>query len=123
AVSMNDRPLFEKLIFDLNSHLSFPDGRKSDEVKRFEEKLFYGVTARNFDGLREEWISQAAKDLELTEEEEEINESYSESGSVSEDISESRLGEDATDKSEPLFTKEMVEEEAQTILGFISLSR
>ena len=124
AVSMDDRSLYDKLLNDIRTALTHPDGRKTDELERFESRLFSGVASRDYEGLRAEWSAVLQQVAELTDEEKEINEVYSESGSIQADAKEQAAEEKVENVSKStIFPKEMIEEEANTILGFISLSR
>lgn len=123
AVGMKDKAIYDKLISDIHARLSLPDGRRSDELERFEAKLFYGVMPRTFEGLLAAYTAEHQKNIELTDEESEINEVYSESGNIQDDIKEAEKEDSAPPTTQQLFTKEMIQEEAETVLHFIELSR
>lgn len=121
AVQMNDRTLFDKLFADIQGRLTTSNGRKTDELERFENKLYAGLVSRSYESLREAYSAQLQQEVELTDEESEVNELYVEADTVQEEIKED--SEDQPQPPQQLYSREDVEEEAQTLLGFIELSR
>lgn len=115
---MDDKKLFETLINEIHQKLSMPNGTRSDELERFETKLYYGIVPKTYEALRTEYAAQQALETELTDEEEEIKTAYAESDSVCEEIR-----NDEAPEPTALYSKEDVIEEAQTVLNFIELSR
>jgi hypothetical protein len=113
TVHNNDRASFEKLMLDIREKMSSPQGGRTEELARFERKLFHGVLRKDFDGLRER-IEDELRSLELTDEEQEIADTYTETDSEND-------SEEAQDQ-EPLHPNEEIHEEAQAILRFISLA-
>lgn len=121
AVQMNDRALFDLLLDDIQKRLGLPDGRRTDELKRFEDKLYQRIASRSFEGLRATY-STDADEFEFTDEELEINETYvSENDTLQEELK-SDVPEDAK-SDDRLFKPDDIKEEAQTVLNFIDLSR
>ena len=122
SVELNSRTLFNELIQDIHSRLSLPDGRPTEELKRFEDKLYARIAERTFDGLREAYLSELNDQIELTEEEEEINEAYiADNDSLQAQMSSNKV-EDESD-NDPERSVAAIIEEGQIILKFIDLSR
>lgn len=113
CVNIDNRDLYEKLLAKIKSQLTNADGTRSEELERFEKRLFKGVIAKTFDALREK-AEAALAEIELTDEEAEISAAYEETDTEDEE----------TENSEELLhPPDEIEEEAAAILSFISLSR
>jgi len=113
AVHLNNEQLYNKFLSDITSALLSENGKKSDELERFEKRLFKGTLDKTFNGLREK-VTSAIEDIELTEEEKEISQAYEETDSEVDDDNGSE---------EILHPPGELQEEAEEILKFITLSK
>ncbi|MEY3902525.1 MAG: hypothetical protein RL189_1831 [Pseudomonadota bacterium] len=122
AVQMNDHALFDILLENIREKLFLSDGRRSEELRRFEDKLYARIAPKTYDGLREAYLSKLSDQFEFTDEEREINETYAaENDTIQEEMNSQKVEEEPS--NEILFNADDIKEEAQTILGFIELSR
>lgn len=122
AIQLNDRALFDGLVQDIQARLSLSDGRRTEELKRFEDKLYARIATKTYDGLREAYLSEIKDQFEFTDEEKEINDTYIPDNDTLQEELNANKSEEEPD-NEPLFNAKDIKEEAETILGFIDLSR
>jgi adenine-specific DNA-methyltransferase len=117
SVAINDKALFKELVAKIEITLTLPDGRKADEWERFNQRLYHGLIEKTYEALRTQFLEDSTPDLNM-DDEPEINEAYAEADTLQEEVA----GQSEGAAIPPLYTKEEIEEEGDTLLGFISLS-